>query len=83
MLSAEERRRLDQIANGIRRSDPRFAARLDRLPRRRRWATVGLCVTAWSAVVVLTVVGGWWAAVLAAALLTAAGVLALGRPTRP
>jgi hypothetical protein len=82
MLSAEERRRLDQIANGIRSSDPRFAARLDRLPGRRRRVVLALCVAAWSAVVVLAAVGGWWAAGMSAALLAAAGVLALRRPGR-
>ena len=82
MLSAEERRRLNQIANGIRRTDPRFAARLHRLPGRRRRIVLGVCVATWSAVVVLAAIGGWWAALLSAALLAAAGVLALRRPHR-
>jgi uncharacterized ion transporter superfamily protein YfcC len=82
MLSAEERRRLDQIANGIRRSDPRFVARLDRLPHRRRRVVLAVCLTAWAAVVALTAVGGWWAALIAAALLAVAGVVALRQPRR-
>jgi hypothetical protein len=79
MLSAEERRRLDEIERLLQLHDPEFVYRMRGVsapPRRARGRTVAQ-VLLWSLVGVLWLAAGWQVGVVAAALAGFAVLIAL------
>jgi hypothetical protein len=67
MLSAEERRRLDEIERLLQLNDPDFVARMRGGHQRRRWAPVAVQILLWWMVGVLGLAAGWQVGVVAAA----------------
>ena len=78
MLSSDERRRLDEMAQHLRTTDPDFVARMgDRTgPHRGRVLFVAGALL-WATVPALAFIGGWVAAMVSAAVLSVAGLLIL------
>jgi hypothetical protein len=83
MLSAEERRRLDEIERLLQMHDPDFVARMRAGRRPRRWAAAVLHTLLWLAVVVLWLSVGWLVGVAAAAIAGLVTAIAGYRRTRP
>lgn len=78
MLSSDERRRLQQMAQHLRTTDPDFVARMGDStgPRRGRVLFV-VSALLWAIVPALAFIGGWVAAMVSAAVLALAGLLLL------
>lgn len=83
MLSSDERRRLDEMAQHLRTSDPDFVVRMgDRTGPRRghkllRTSLFAVSALLWATVPALAFIGGWAAAMVSAAVLAVAGLLIL------
>ena len=76
MLSAEERRRLDEIERLLQLDDPRFVARMRAEPRdRRRWVPLVFHGLLWLVALVVGAVVSWAAAALVAAFGTVVAVV--------
>lgn len=89
MLSAEERRRLDEIERLLQREDPRFVARMRAERRARRgWVSPIFYGVLWLVAPVIGAFVSWAAAVLFTMLVAAVGaavltVVAVRRRRRP
>jgi len=78
MLSSDERRRLDEMAQQLRTTDPDFVARMgDRARPRRGRALLAASALLWATVPALAFIGGWVAGMVSAVVLAAAGLLVL------
>ncbi|BCB84097.1 DUF3040 domain-containing protein [Phytohabitans suffuscus] len=78
MLSSDERRRLDEMAQHLRTTDPDFVARMgDQKKSRRGRVLFAASALLWATVPALAFIGGWVAAMVSAAVLVVAGVLLL------
>jgi hypothetical protein len=74
MLSAEERRRLDEIERLLQQNDPAFVIRMRTgRPPRKRWPAV-FVVLFLGAVMPVWLVGGWRAGLIAAVVVGFAGL---------
>ncbi|BCB79019.1 hypothetical protein GCM10022251_42740 [Phytohabitans flavus] len=82
MLSSDERRRLDEMAQHLRTTDPDFVARMGdgaetRRGRKRLRIMIAACALLWATVPILAFIGGWVAAMVSAVVLAFAGILLL------
>ncbi|HEU4422885.1 MAG TPA: DUF3040 domain-containing protein [Pilimelia sp.] len=74
MLSAEERRRLDEIERLLQRDDPRFVARMEADPRaRRKWVVPAFYGLLWLVALVVGAAVSWVAALIFTALVGLVG----------
>ncbi|HYN97658.1 MAG TPA: DUF3040 domain-containing protein [Pilimelia sp.] len=69
MLSAEERRQLDEIERLVTMHDPKFVARMraDHSDQRPTWVPVLVYVLLWTAVLLVGAIAGWLVGVAVAA----------------
>ena len=66
MLSAEERRRLDEIERLLQQNDPAFVIRMRTgRPTQKRWPAAAIVVLVLGAVLPVWLVGGWRAGLIA------------------
>jgi hypothetical protein len=79
MLSAEERRRLDEIERLLQQNDPAFVVRMrtGRAPK-KRWPLAALVILVLGAVVPVWLVGGWQAGLIAAVVVAFLGLIVAG-----
>jgi hypothetical protein len=78
MLSAEERRRLDEIERLLQLDDPRFVSRMRAEPRdRRKWVPLVFSGLLWIVAIVVGATVSWLAGFLVAVIGSAAGGVAL------
>lgn len=78
MLSSDERRRLDEMAQHLRTTDPDFVARMgDRTRSRHGRVLFAASALLWATVPALAFIGGWVAGMVSAAVLVVAGLLVL------
>ncbi|MEH1127486.1 DUF3040 domain-containing protein [Micromonospora sp. CPCC 206061] len=80
MISGDEQRRLDEIAQQLRTTDPEFFARMGVGDQgRRRWGStlVAVAVLLWAAVPAFAYAGGWLGASVCTVLIVVAGTLAI------
>jgi Flp pilus assembly protein TadB len=82
MLSAEERRRLDEIERLLQMHDPDFVARMRAGNPPRRWLSAMLYGLLWIVVIVLWVGVGWLVGVAAAAIVGLVTAIASYRRNR-
>ncbi|MGN9912406.1 DUF3040 domain-containing protein [Phytohabitans sp. LJ34] len=78
MLSSDERRRLDAMAQHLRTTDPDFVARMgDRTGSRHGRVLFAVSALLWATVPALAFIGGWVAGMVSAAVLVLAGIIVL------
>jgi hypothetical protein len=78
MLSSDERRRLAEMAQELRTTDPDFVVRMgDRTGPRRGRVLLAVSALLWATVPALAFIGGWVAGMVSAAMLAVAGLLVL------
>jgi hypothetical protein len=78
MLSSDERRRLDAMAQHLRTTDPDFVARMgDRTGLRHGRVLFAVSALLWATVPALAFIGGWVAGMVSAAVLVLAGLIVL------
>jgi DUF3040 family protein len=78
MLTSDERRRLTEMAQHLRTTDPDFVARMgDRAGSRRGRVLFVASALLWATVPAFAFIGGWVAAMVSAAVLVVAGLLLL------